>query len=340
VFTESASGWGAATQVAELTASDGSNGDNLGTSVAITGSTIVAGAPDHGSNGQGAAYVFSEPAAGWQDETQAAELTAANGARFDALGASVAISGTTVFAGAPFNYAGGTGAVYTYAEPAGGWQDGTQTGELTATGSGGLGSSLGVVGTAVVAGAGGTTANRYSGSGAVFVFGPPSSGGGGSGGGGSGGGSGGSAGGGAPRALSGLRISPSRFSVAGRRVKGKCGKSTRRNAAKPRCKRPIQLKISYRLSAADKVTFTLKVVTSGRRVAGRCVRASKRNMKARRCVRLVGVRGATSKSGKAGANTFTFDGKSGGRSLPPGTYQLTASPAGGKPKQVSFAILA
>src|SRR5579884_2381082 len=86
-------------QAAELTASDGAAGDLMGESVAVSGSTIVVGAPDHqvGANPQqGAVYVFTKPASGWANATQTAELTASDGAASDMLGFSVAISGQTI----------------------------------------------------------------------------------------------------------------------------------------------------------------------------------------------------------------------------------------------------
>jgi nucleoside-specific outer membrane channel protein Tsx len=58
VFVESGGTW---SQQAELTASDGADNDDFGHSVALDGSTVVGGAPEHavGSNQfQGAAYVF------------------------------------------------------------------------------------------------------------------------------------------------------------------------------------------------------------------------------------------------------------------------------------------
>ena len=72
-------------QQAKLTASDGAADDSFGLSVAVSGTTVVAGDP-----GQGAVYVFTEPAGGWASETQAAKLTASDGA---GLGLSVAVSG-------------------------------------------------------------------------------------------------------------------------------------------------------------------------------------------------------------------------------------------------------
>ena len=55
-------------QEAKLTASDGAVDDNFGGSVAISGNTVVVGAPDAtvgGNSGQGAAYVFTESGSGW-----------------------------------------------------------------------------------------------------------------------------------------------------------------------------------------------------------------------------------------------------------------------------------
>jgi hypothetical protein len=63
VFLKPSGGWKDLTTAnAELAASDGNIGDNLGTSVAVSGGTVVAGAPlaQIGSNvAQGAAYVFA-----------------------------------------------------------------------------------------------------------------------------------------------------------------------------------------------------------------------------------------------------------------------------------------
>jgi hypothetical protein len=55
VFTSPAKGW---SQQAELTASDGAAGNEFGSSVAVTGSTALIGAPFK-TSGTGAAYVFS-----------------------------------------------------------------------------------------------------------------------------------------------------------------------------------------------------------------------------------------------------------------------------------------
>ena len=91
------------TQTAKLTASDGAASDEFGSSVSISGNTVVVGAPDAtvgGNTQQGAAYVFTEPGSGWANMTQTAKLTASDGAADDWFRHSVSISGNTVVVGA------------------------------------------------------------------------------------------------------------------------------------------------------------------------------------------------------------------------------------------------
>jgi hypothetical protein len=119
VYTFAATGPEARTETAKLTASDGAGGDHLGSSVAVAGDTIVAGAPGAtvgGNAAQGAVYTFAATGPGARSET--AKLTASDGARFDDLGFSVAVAGDTIVAGAPGATVGGNssrGAVYTFA---------------------------------------------------------------------------------------------------------------------------------------------------------------------------------------------------------------------------------
>ncbi|HEY6292912.1 MAG TPA: FG-GAP repeat protein [Terriglobia bacterium] len=121
-------------QLAELTASDGAASEALGSSIAISGNTVVAGAPTGSALG-GAAYVFVEPATGWANMTQTAKLTTTDSQRPGELGASVAMSGNTVVVGAPLVLVDGhvdQGAAYVYVEPPGGWKDMIATAKLTA----------------------------------------------------------------------------------------------------------------------------------------------------------------------------------------------------------------
>jgi hypothetical protein len=133
VFVKPSGGWADMTQTAELTASDGSPDQLLGTSVSVSGNAVVAGASNTGLGGT--AYVFVEPVGGWADMTQTAELTARRGAPPNGLGASVSISGNTIVAGAPFETVGSNsqqGVAYLFKKPASGWTNMTQTAKLTA----------------------------------------------------------------------------------------------------------------------------------------------------------------------------------------------------------------
>ena len=81
-------------ELAELTASRGANGDQMGISISINGDTVVVGAQNatvNGHVGQGAAYVFVKPTNGWGNMTQTAKLTASDGKAGDGFGGSVYI---------------------------------------------------------------------------------------------------------------------------------------------------------------------------------------------------------------------------------------------------------
>ena len=166
-------------QQAKLTASDTVGPHELGASVAVSGDTVVVGAPLTTVNGvefQGAAYVFVKPAGGWASETEAARLTASDGADRDALGSSVAISGDTIVAGAPFATISGhleQGAAYVFVKPAGGWASETETAKLTASdGAPGemFGETVALAGdTAVVHSDAKVNANVFQGAAYVFV---------------------------------------------------------------------------------------------------------------------------------------------------------------------------
>lgn len=100
VFVRSGGAW---VEEAILLASDGDVDDRFGSSVAVAADTVVVGAPS--SNGpvesplpdSGAAYVFMRIGA-WAER---AKLRASDGAEGDVFGASVAVVGDTVVAGAP-----------------------------------------------------------------------------------------------------------------------------------------------------------------------------------------------------------------------------------------------
>ncbi|HYI35867.1 MAG TPA: hypothetical protein VEX39_04645 [Thermoleophilaceae bacterium] len=95
-------------------------------------------------------------------------------------------------------------------------------------------------------------------------------------------------------------------------------------AAGARRRRPVGTRVSFRLSEASLVRFTVHRRAKGRRVGGRCVKAKRRNRGRKACIRWVKARGAFKVPAKAGANRFKFRGRIGGRKLKRGRYRLSA----------------
>lgn len=167
VFRRTGDSW---TFSAKLTASDGAPGDALGSSLGISGDTIVAGAPAAtvGMNAnQGAVYAFTR--AGATARTQFGKLIASDGGAGDQFGRSVAIDGDTIVAGATNNDIGNTsnqGAAYTFTA-------GVQTAKLTASDGAmdyGLGSSAAIDGDTIVVGASQTLIGGHGNQGAAYTF--------------------------------------------------------------------------------------------------------------------------------------------------------------------------
>ena len=180
VFVEPHSGWKNMTQTAKLTASQATNGDQLGLSISINGNVVVAGAPDEtvGSNGyQGASYIWVRPASGWKSTSKAARITASDGAAGNYLGCSVSLAGNTLVVGAFGVTVGsnaGQGAVYMYRKPESGWNTTSKfNAKLTAsdgTESAWLGNSVRNVSNTVLAGAPGQTIAGNSQQGTAYIF--------------------------------------------------------------------------------------------------------------------------------------------------------------------------
>jgi len=188
VFAAPSGGWATVpqpitpiTETQKLTASDGAAGDLFGSSVAISGGTVVVGAETAkiGRNyEQGAAYVFTESGSAW---TQAAKLTASDGEMDTLFGWSVAISAdNTIVVGAKVTAVGGNtyqGAAYVFAEPSSGWSGNlTQAQKLTASDGGandlfGYSVAIDSVTDTLVVGAIGATVGGNATQGAAYVFG-------------------------------------------------------------------------------------------------------------------------------------------------------------------------
>ncbi len=117
------------TEVQKLTASQPTAGALFGQRVRIHQDTIVVGAVFGEGNEpfSGAAYVFERQPDGTWVET--AKLTADDGAETDMFGASVAVHGDTILAGA-WQVDGAAGRAYVFKKLPGGW---TQIGDFQAT---------------------------------------------------------------------------------------------------------------------------------------------------------------------------------------------------------------
>ena len=204
VFTRSSGTW---TQQALLKASNaegepetgGDYGDLFGSSVAISGDIIVAGAPREASSASGgeadnsayvagAVYVFTRSSGAW---TQQAYIKASNAEGGEFFGSSVAISGDTLAVGAPNenssasggeadNSAEGAGAVYVFTSStsSGAWTQQAYIKASNAEAYDFFGSSLALSGDTLAVGAtgesssvsGGEIDNSILEAGAVYVF--------------------------------------------------------------------------------------------------------------------------------------------------------------------------
>nr|MBP6820826.1 putative Ig domain-containing protein [Acidobacteriota bacterium] len=164
VFTRTGTAW--AQQGPKLLAPDGTFGDRFGTAVAISGNTLMVGAPHAkiGTNAhQGAAYVFARANAAWAFQRK---LTASDGAAEDWFGISVAVYGDTAVIGASKNTLSAQGAVYPFTRSEASW---VQEPKLTAddgTATNKFGYAVALSGDTLVAGAYG----RNSLQGAAYVF--------------------------------------------------------------------------------------------------------------------------------------------------------------------------
>jgi len=114
---DGANTWG---QVEKLIPADGSEDDNFGVSVSISGDTVAVGAryaDVNGNDDQGATYVFYRDQGGPSNWGQVVKLTASDGEAGDWFGQSVSVSGNTVVVGAAHANIDGNvdqGAAYVY----------------------------------------------------------------------------------------------------------------------------------------------------------------------------------------------------------------------------------
>jgi hypothetical protein len=133
--------------------------------------------------------------------------------------------------------------------------------------------------------------------------------------------------------LDGLSFSTTVFAAA------KSGAST---SAKK--KTPVGTKVSFTLSEASSVRFTVQRKTKGRKVGKKCKAGTHANRKKKPCTLWKNVKGSFIVAGKAGKNTFKFRGRVGGKKLRTGSYRLNGTatdPAknASVPKRKGFTIV-
>lgn len=189
IFQRSGGVW---TQQAYLKASNRSNVDNFGFSVALSGDTVVVGAllEDDIVSDSGAAYVFFRSGGNWSEQ---GFLKASNPGNGDRFGASVAVSGEVVVIGAyqeggsartvdgnDDNFAPNAGAAYVFRRSGGVWTEDAYLKAFNADGDDFYGWSVAVSGDRVAIGArdedgsasgvDGAENNDLSNAGAVYVY--------------------------------------------------------------------------------------------------------------------------------------------------------------------------
>ena len=147
---------------------------NLGYSVGISGTTVIAGAPydDERAQDAGAAYVFIVNATTGQ-WAQQAKLLASDAQATDQIGVSVAVSGDTAIVGAPFDddRATDAGGAYVFVRnPAtGAWSQQQKLTAVDGVANAGMGIAVAIAGDTALIGAPATLSQGAL-AGAVYVF--------------------------------------------------------------------------------------------------------------------------------------------------------------------------
>jgi trimeric autotransporter adhesin len=170
VFVKPQKGWTRdMTETARLNTSDGVNcnrgtGCSFGSSVAISGNTIVVGAQDSGY--VGAAYVFVKPKGGWKT-TSKFDAKLANPTQSQTFGVCVALSGDTAVVGTDEAQA-----AYVFTKPVGGWS-GVVNSIATLTSSDNqdtFGTAVAIDGDTILVGAQDANVGNIMDAGAAYLF--------------------------------------------------------------------------------------------------------------------------------------------------------------------------
>jgi len=170
VFTR-ANGWTDSSSI--LPATENSDGDQFGWSVAISGDIAVVGArmDDDNGTGSGSITIFDRSSGSWSFK---AKKTASNGAQNDWFGSDVATNGEAVIVGAQQSGNGARGSIYSFSHSGSDW---VEDGELWPTANSGnvsfiqqFGASLALDGASLIVGAPASSTTLYA-TGAAFIYG-------------------------------------------------------------------------------------------------------------------------------------------------------------------------
>jgi hypothetical protein len=152
---------------------DGVFGEALGSAVAVSGNTLLVGAPEDRIARLGilgSVYVFVREPAGWRLDTK---LLAPDGAAGDRFGASLALSGDTALIGAPGDDVGTAadrGSAHVFVRTASGWAPQARLDALDAGMGAAFGSSIALSGDTALVGAPGAAVGGVASFGSAWVF--------------------------------------------------------------------------------------------------------------------------------------------------------------------------
>ena len=156
----------------KLTAPDGAIGDNFGQAVAISGNTLLVGAPFSDGRGlanQGAVYAFTRTGVLWQLAERPFTTAGADAAPNTYFGQSIALNGDTAVIGAP-GLNNSRGAVFVFSRAGASWTQQTKFTAPDGTDKARLGESVAMAGNTVAAGAPYDTINGNKDQGSVSLF--------------------------------------------------------------------------------------------------------------------------------------------------------------------------
>ncbi|HEX5689201.1 MAG TPA: FG-GAP repeat protein, partial [Roseiflexaceae bacterium] len=157
----------------KLTAPDGAIGDNFGEAVALSGNTLLVGAPfsDGRLANQGAVYPFTRTGTLWQLAGRPFTTSGTDAAPNMHFGQSIALHGDLAVIGAPgLNNARGAVFVFTRASAGASWTQQTKFSAEDGTDKARLGESVALAGNTVAAGAPYDTINGNKDQGSVSLF--------------------------------------------------------------------------------------------------------------------------------------------------------------------------